>query len=175
MCYINYFTVLFAPPPATVPLSLLSREAPSAPPPCLALDGSVQTEAATLPSDYRLDLRQRQGDSLYSHSTHSPGRCSSGLVSAACGTDAENAHGRLLGQMYLVRIHGILGALSGLEKLIPETVSAPLQLSTPDPCLTDSLTPPSSNIYSVGTGTEAFLSLPALTLQQTCLCDANQC
>lgn len=47
-------------------------------------------------------------------------------MSAAWGADAENARVRLLGQINLIKIHGILGALF-LEKLIPEIVSAHLR------------------------------------------------
>lgn len=169
MCYINYFTVLFAPhqPQSPSVYSCLQRSTQCTP--SLLGTGwycsnrSCSPPFCRKPADYISG--RGQGDSLYSHSTHSPGRCSSGLVSAACGTDAENTHLRLLGQMYLGTMLRILGALLGLEKLIPETVSAPLQLSTPDPCLTNSLTPPLSSIYSKGTGTEAFLSLLALPLQ----------
>lgn len=46
-------------------------------------------------------------------------------MSAACGADAQNAHVRLLGQINLIKNHGILGVLF-LEKLIPEIVSAHL-------------------------------------------------
>jgi len=86
-------------------------------------------------------------------------------VPAACGTDAENAHVRLLGEIYLTEMHGILEALLFLEKFTPEIVSAHLQLSRSDPCLTDSLILHVSNIYSMGTGIQDFWSLLVLPLQ----------
>lgn len=62
-------------------------------------------------------------------------------------------------------MHGILGPLLFLEKLITDIVSAHLQLSRSDPCLTDSLILHLSNIYSMGIRIQDFWSLLVLPLQ----------